>query len=51
MSEVQLNAISQISDVAITGHTQSMESMAEIIYENDTPQLFGKTILLMNNDK
>ncbi|XP_050066120.1 uncharacterized protein LOC126555368 [Aphis gossypii] len=35
MSEVQLNAIAQISDVAVTGHTDSSESAVEIIYDHD----------------
>lgn len=39
MSEVQLNAIAQISDVAVTGHTESSESAVEIIYDHDTFQL------------
>ncbi|CAI6353798.1 unnamed protein product [Macrosiphum euphorbiae] len=39
MSDVQLNAIAQVSDVAVTGHTESSESLVEIVYENETFQL------------
>jgi len=39
MSEVQLKAIAQMSDVAITGHKESFESAVEIIYDHDTFQL------------
>jgi len=39
MSDVQLNAIAQVSDVAVTGHTESSESLVEIVYENETFRL------------
>jgi hypothetical protein len=44
MSEAQTDAISMISGVAISGHTNTKESIAEIVY--DTPLTHGKLITI-----